>query len=353
MNVRLPRLLALELTVIATGLILWMIVSLLGRFEHIVLIFGFSVLLTYGLLPVVNWLDKHMRRGLALLVTYLTLALAIFGFVVLVSLPLAKQVEQLASEYPKYVGQAEDSVTKLQREFDKRNIGININEQVEKLNDQAENSAQTAASKSGEVAVGVFGTLSSIIIVFFVTIYFLLDGKSLVGSFISVLPAGRQRMVKKLAGEYHSLLSRYVGGQLFLSLLIGLAAGIFSWAIGLPYAVIIGVVAGITELIPVIGAFLGAGVACLIALFVNPILIIPIIIFFVIINEIEGKFLYPKIVGKAVDLHPLTVFFGLLIGTQLAGIGGALLATPVLAMLKTTIKTLSGITGNRRSGNVH
>ena len=350
MNIRLPRLLIIELIIIATGVIVYFAGGLLAQFASIALILAFAVLLTYALLPIVNFLDRSrwIPRGLAVLLVYLALFAAVAGFVALVSVPLAKQAEQLANDYPKYASQFKAEFPKLQDQLERRNIDLKLEERADEFTKNLESTAGNVVSRTGSILAGVFGTISTVFIVLFVTAYFLLSGKSIVSSMLAMAPRNRQRMLKKLFADYDRTLGNFVRGQLLISFIVALVVGIFSAAVGLPYFVLIGLVAGITSLVPVVGALLGMVLPVIIAAFVNPILIPVFIVFFVVFNEVTDKILYPRIVGRAVDLHPLLVFFGLLVAVQIAGVTGALLATPLLALLKVTAVSLHNTAGLKR-----
>lgn len=350
MNIQLPRLLVIELVVISTGVIFYFAGNVISRFGEVALIFAFAILLTYALLPIVNLLDRwrYMPRGLAVLLVYLLLFATLAGIVTIVSVPLAKEVEQLAKDYPKYADQFQESIPKLENELQRRGIAIDVREQANELTRRAQETGTDVASKSGSILATIFGTVSTIFFVLFVTLYFLLGGKQLADGVIAVFPKTRQRMVRKLMTDYDRIISSFVRGHLLLSVIIGTVVSLFATIIGLPYAVLIGVFAGITSLVPVIGALLGVAAPILVAAFVHPILIPFIMLFYFILNEISDKLLYPRIVGKALELHPLLVLFAVLIGVKLAGIAGALLATPLLGITKATIIALRKSSGYAR-----
>lgn len=351
MTITIPRILAIELTIIATGVIAWFAGGLLSEFGTIALVVAFSVLLTYALLPAVNRLDRlrYVPRGLAILIVYAGLALALAGFAALISVPLADQVQQFADNYPEYQDQVESGIPETQRWLDDHKIGYDVQEASDKFANRLEDGADTIVSRTGSIVTSFFGTLSSLFFVLFVTAYFLHSGNRFVDRLVALFPKRRHRFVRKLVHDYDRILGRYVRGQLIISGVVALAVGLFTSLIGLPYSVIIGLVAGITALVPVIGALLGMVIPVLVAALINPILIPVFIAFFLVLNEITDKILYPRVVGRAVELHPLIVFFGLLVGVQVAGIAGALLATPALGLLKVTAVALNNSAGYTRT----
>lgn len=347
MTINLPRLLIIELIIIATGVIVYFAGGLLSKFGHLALIVAFSVLLTYALLPAVNFFARFrfVPRGLSILLVYAVMFLGLATFIAVISVPASKQVKEFASSYPEYVSQFNDGIPKLQAELDQRNIDYNLRDRTSELVSHLEDNADNAVTKTGSVVTGFFGTLSTLFFILFVTAYFLHSGHRFVQRIIGLFPKRRQRLVRKLTTDYDRILGSFVRGQLLIALIVAVTVGIFTTIIGLPYSVIIGLVAGVTALIPVIGALLGVVLPVVIAAFVKPILIPVFLVFFILLNELTDKVLYPRIVGRAVELHPLLVLFALLIGVSLAGIAGALLATPVLALIKTTAIALRNSTG--------
>lgn len=350
MNLSLPRLLVIELVVIATGVILWFAGSLIAELASVALVLALAILVTYALLPAVDFLAqyKYCPRWLAVLLVYLALLVAVGGVVAIVSVPLAKQVEELARNYPTYVDRAQDLVPSWQHELDSRNIKLNLQEQISQLGHNLQSLASNVASKTGDIIASIFGTVSTTVLVLFVTLYFLIDGRNIAESLIKYFPSRRQRMVRRLGRDYDRILGSYVRGQLLISFFIFVAVSIFCAILGLPYFVILGLVSGVMSLIPTVGTAISMTVPAAVAAFVNPILVPVFIVFFLVLNEISDKVLYPRIVGKAVALHPLAVFFAFLVGVQIAGIAGALLATPILALLKVTIISLGKTQGYAR-----
>jgi predicted PurR-regulated permease PerM len=347
MNIALPRILVIELVIIATGLILYFAGSLIAELASVALILALSILVTYALLPAVDFLSKFrfIPRALAVLLVYVALIGVVVGIVATVSKPLAHQVEDLADQYPTYVDKAKAEVPKLQEKLDAKGVNIKLEDQVNQLSDNLKNGAGTAVSKTGDIIASIFGTVSTFFLVLFVSAYFLVGGRGMVDSVVKFAPKRRQRMIKRLGKDYDRVLGSYVRGQLLISFFIFVVVAIFCTAVGLPYSIILGLVAGIMSIIPTVGTIIAMVVPAFVALFVNPVLVPIFIVFFLVLNEFTDKILYPRIVGKAVELHALVVFFGFLIGVQVAGIAGALLATPLIALAKVTAVSLSKSSG--------
>jgi predicted PurR-regulated permease PerM len=348
MNLRLPRLLILELTIIASGVIAYFTGHVIAQFGELAVILAFSLFLTYALLPVVNFLTRYVWRGVAVGVVYLLLLGVVAGVIALVSVPLAKQIDQLTKDYPRYSQQFHDAVPRVQDELAKRNINVDLEARSRDLTQEIRKTSGDVASKSGLILAKIFGTLTAFFVVLFVTGYFLLSGAKFTEAVIGLFPSRRQRMVRRLVMEYDRILGGFVRGNLLVASIIFVVVSLFCTLVGLPYSVLSGLIAAFTSLIPVIGAFLGVALPVAIAAFVHPVLIPVFLLFFFILNEITHKWLYPKVVGSALELHPLVVLLGLLAGAKMAGIAGALLATPLIALAKETIVAVRNSAGYSR-----
>jgi predicted PurR-regulated permease PerM len=179
--------------------------------------------------------------------------------------------------------------------------------------------------------------LFATVLVLVVSIYMLLDMPRLARAIDRRFPPHEGS--RPLLEQMESAVAGYVKGQLLVSLIIGTSAGVGMWVLGatgaLPgadgYAFLFGLWAGITELIPYLGPWLGAIPAVIFALFVQPIAVIWVVLLFLFIHQVEGHVVIPKVMGSALRLHPLLVIFGLLAGAEIYGLPGIFVALPVLA----------------------
>jgi predicted PurR-regulated permease PerM len=201
---------------------------------------------------------------------------------------------------------------------------------VEKYTTKALNWAEGAG-------LAVVGLLFSVLLVVVVSIYMLLDMDRLAARVDRRFPPlpGRTPLIQRME---HALMS-YVKGQLALSVIIGASSGIGVWILGMTglfpnggkYALIFGVWAGITELIPYVGPWLGAAPPVLYALVQHPLSALWVVLLFLGIQQLEGHVVVPKVMGHSLRLHPLLVIFGLLAGGEIYGFPGILVALPLLA----------------------
>ncbi|WP_226583267.1 AI-2E family transporter [Halobacillus litoralis] len=187
---------------------------------------------------------------------------------------------------------------------------------------------------------GLFNFLLFIAVIPVMTFYFLKDYKGIGESALRLMPVSWHHEAKRLAKELNHSLGGYIRGQLLISFFVGVIATISFWVIDLPYPLVLGLIAGLTNIIPYFGPLLGAGPAVVIALTVSINTLIFTLVVIIIIQVIEGNLLSPFIMGKSIHIHPLFIIFALLLGGELAGIPGLILAVPVLTCIKVIVEEI-------------
>ena len=193
------------------------------------------------------------------------------------------------------------------------------------------------------VAFRFLGGIATLITVLFLAFYMLVEGPGIKSGFLSLFPRSDRRQVAGMLEEVGAKFGSWLRGQLLLGLIIGVAAFAGMVVIGMPYAVLLGIVAGVTELIPIIGPILGSIPAVFIALALSLAGVEPWwkVIFtvgwYTLIQQTEGNILVPRVMKHAVGLSPLLTILALVIGTKLLGLVGALLAVPVAAALQVVV----------------
>jgi predicted PurR-regulated permease PerM len=187
------------------------------------------------------------------------------------------------------------------------------------------------------VAFRVFGAVVSAITVLILSLYMLLEGPAIKEGFLGLFPRRHHRQLETVLQHVGLKFGGWLRGQLLLGLILGVAAGVGTWILGLPYPFLLGVAAGVTELIPLIGPVLGAVPAVLVALFGPPWRLVAVIVFYTAIQQTEGNYLVPRVMKHAVGLSPLLTIIAIMVGANLMGILGALLAVPVAAALQVVL----------------
>jgi predicted PurR-regulated permease PerM len=342
------QLVALPLTL----LLLW---AVAGAVRHVLFLFLVALLIALLLNPIVRGLGKvWMPRGAAIALVYLAFVAAL----ALLTLALATIVVQrtktathrvdsyftVRSGHPPHTG-AEHDLARLQAWLDRNHLsGVHVEKQGDKFLHQVglkdvQKYTTRALNWAEGAGVAVVTLLFDVFLVVVVSIYMLLDIQRWSDAINRRFPP-RHAGDPGLIGRMEQAIASYVRGQLLLSLIIGVSTGVGLWILGLVgamphggrYAAAFGVWAGITELIPYIGPWLGAIPPVLYALVQGgPLPALWVALLFLGIQQFEGHVVVPNVMGRSLRLHPLLVIFGLLAGGEIYGFAGILVALPLLA----------------------
>jgi predicted PurR-regulated permease PerM len=255
----------------------------------------------------------------------------VFGLVLYTIVPiLAKEVGQLATNLPDYTN-------KLNIQFqyfsnNQQNLGM-FSDNFQGVVDSASSSLASATASIISSALGIFGGIFSVILILVISFYLVIENNGIEKFVRASIPDELQPQFLRIVKKIESKMGKWFVGQLTLGLIVGILSFAGLYAIGVPYALALAMVAGIFELIPYIGPTLSAIPAILIALTVSPGVAALTIILYFFIQEFENHLIVPKVMEKSVGLHPVITIFAALIGGQLAGIPGIILAVPVATII--------------------
>jgi putative heme transporter len=345
-----PRWVQLVLLPIAL-LAAWALAKAAGK---VVLIFIVAAVIALILNPVVALLQRsRLPRGLAVLAVYLGFFLILAGIGLLLANPISNQVRSFTHALPTLVNEANVAIVGFQGDLHRIGIHVQLAEQgktaLQTLQDKLSKSGGSIVSFGGDILTESVKAGFDIVLVFVLSVYMLLYGKRIGGLVRRVMPDGDGTRADDYPTLVHNAVSRYVGGQLLFSVIMGTTAGLALYIFGVlgifpdgsRYAVVFAVFFGLMELIPYLGPILGAIPPILVALFSEPISAVWVGLLFIGIQQLEGHIVAPQIFGHTLRINPLLVIFALLLGEQLYGIVGALTALPVLSILRTTVVYLS------------
>ena len=331
-------------------LLIWVVA---GAVRHVVFIFLVALLIALLLNPLVRGLGRvWIPRGLAVAIVYVSfaavLALAILALATVVVQQTRHASHRIDAYFTTDSGRthetgAEHDLARFQRFLDRHHLKrVQVQKQGQKFltsigTKDVEKYTTKALNWAEGAGLAVVGLLFSVLLVVVVSIYMLLDMDRLAARVDRRFPPlpGKTPLIQRME---HALMS-YVKGQLALSAIIGASAGIGLWILGMTglmpnggkYALIFGVWAGTTELIPYVGPWLGATPPVIYALVQHPLSALWVVLLFLGIQQLEGHVVVPKVMGHSLRLHPLLVIFGLLAGGEIYGFPGILVALPLLA----------------------
>lgn len=328
--------------IVLTILLVVGIAALVYLLGEILLLVLMAAILATGLHPLVErveqraWTQRGWRlsRTSAIATVYLgvLLTLGLVGSIVVT--PLVSESSQFVARAPDLYGRLRHLLVDVRARYTWLPDFTTI---LDRLPHEAGRLTAYLGTATG-VAFRLFGGIASGITVLVLSFYMVLEGPEIKHGLLDLFPPARHRQIETVLEHVGLKFGGWLRGQLLLGLVIGVAAGMGTWMLGLPYPFLLGVAAGVTELIPLIGPVLGAIPAVLVALFVGPTWrIAAVIIFFIIIQQTEGNVLVPRVMKRAVGLSPLLTLIAIMVGANLMGIVGALLAVPVAAALQVIV----------------
>ncbi len=323
------------LTLLASLALLWVLWQVLSPILHTLVLFGLAAVLAFGLGGPVGMLAPRLRgnRIVAIVLVYLLFGMVIVGGLILLAGPFVRQASDLASALPQYATDLQARLPDIQTTLGQYGIQADIN--------SLKTRALTAIEQSGaDVLTHLVGTLAELggmlldfVLALVISLYLLIDGPRFRARSLALMPDQYRANALFLQDNVSRVLGGYLRAQFFLALIVGVATGIGMAVLGLPYAVVLGVLAGLFELIPMFGPILSAVPAVLVAMFLPFPTVIWVLLFFLVLQQVENNVLAPRISGHAVGLHPLGAMFALLAGFQLVGLLGGLFAGPVAGVV--------------------
>lgn len=294
-----------------------------------------SGIVAFALTPLVSLLARRMPRVLAIAVAYVLGFAVVFGVIALVVVTAAGQVTHLVANLPKYAHQAqrlEPQVIRLLGPLGVTQANFQHAQQQSVAHVQQVGTA--VASQSLGIVGGVLGVIIDIVLVLILSVYLTANRPKIAQRLRRETPGGHRWRTDLFIGIINQVVGGYIRGMLTLATLIGVLVGVGMWMLHVPYPVLLGLLAFFIEFIPVVGVLISGAVCVVLALFVSWITTLLVLGYFVFVHIIEGDVVGPRIMGKAVGIHPATGLIALVAGTELFGIWGALLAAPIAGLLQ-------------------
>lgn len=298
---------------------------------------GTAIFLSIALNPAVDFLSKRVtkrRRGLAIALTFLALIIALAGVVAALTPPLVRQSRGLVNNLPQYTNNLVNSPDLVGRTIRKYDLVKRIKSDQSQLVHQI----STFGGSFFTVLRSIFSSLAATITVLGLTYFMLLEGPGWIAQAWLRYRSPKKRHYQELSHEMYHSVTGYVNGNLLTSVIASLASGAMLLILGIPYAAALAIFVGVMDLVPLVGATLGAVVVVTVALFHSTTSAIIMAIFFLAYQGIENHVLTPIIYGKTVRISPLLVLVAVLIGAGLGGLLGGLVAIPTAASIQILLK---------------
>src|SRR5215213_4097964 len=319
--------------------LLWQVRTFVGWFV-------IALFLAAVLNPAVNWLQRRHRlikRPLAIGLTYLGLVVALL-FVVGIFLPvLVDQVNGL-TKFVTAAAQAPEGPTEYIKGIAKQNglggLFERFSNQLDELRKQLGELLRNLFSSTGAIAVSVAGLVAALATILTLTFFLLLGSERYVNAGVGLFPEAHRPLVRRLLEQSAGAISGYITGNLAISVICGVITFVVLLILGMPYAAPLALLVAVLDLIPLVGATLGGALLVVVGLFVEPWKALVLLVFVLVYQQVESNFFQPMVYSKAVQLNGLVILIALLVGGQLLGIPGALLAIPVAEIIRIVVTEL-------------
>ena len=301
-------------------------------------------ILAYLLYPFVSAAESRMPgrhrwpdigRIVAIWLVFLLALGVIAGFLALVVPPTLSQTSDFIEEVPGYYSRARAAIEDWNAEYTDR-VPEDIRVQIEQY---AESSGSILISAARTIVLRTLGAVSNVVstviglaIVPFLLFYLLKDRESAVSGIQSLMPVEARRHALNVVEIVNRVVGAYIRAQLTLGLIVGVVVSIGLFLLGIKFSMLLGIVAGVTELIPIIGPLLGAIPGVFVTLATSPEKVLWVVLLYAGVQVVENTVLVPRIQGHAVGVHPAIVIIALMIGSEAAGLWGVFLSVPITAV---------------------
>jgi predicted PurR-regulated permease PerM len=332
------RALVLPLIILAWLAVVMLAGWLLSHLTKTILMVVLAAVLAFAFTPLANALRRWMPRALAITVAYLIGLSVVIGCGAYLVGTTVAEATSLVGNISEYARQARS----LQPQLERLLYPLGIQQSwLTNVEEQALGQVQAAGTQVAKELIPrvaeFFGTIVDLVLVLILSVYLCLDGARIAEWLRTETPDGRTRdRARVLVAVVNRVVGGYIRGVLILALLIGALVGVGMALLGVPYAALLGVLAFFMEFIPVLGVFI-SGAAALIITVVHfgdvwhPLLVLA---YFIVVHVIEGDVVGPRIMGRAVGIHPATGLIALVAGTEVWGIWGALFAAPLAGLIQ-------------------
>lgn len=323
----------------------------LGKFFNILSPFAWGIVLAYVLdIPTRFFAEKlfHGKRGVAVVLSYILLFGVVALLLSLVVPQLAASISSFVASLSTYEEDIQNTLTWVQQTFgiDTATLELYVQQLTDNLQEWFKSISGQAAQAAADAAAGVAGAAMDSFVTLAVSIYLLGDKDLLLRAartcLRAALPPKQSGSVFSVCTMANRTFSGYIGGQLMDALLVGVETFVLMSLFRLDYAPLIAVLVGVTNIIPVLGPFIGAVPGTIILLLESPLQAVEFVLIILVVQQVDGNFIAPRIIGGATGLPGLGVLMAIIVGGNLFGIPGMVIGVPTLAVIVTLIKQAVG-----------
>ncbi len=298
-----------------------------------------SLILAYFLNPLVNFFEKKgLNRFYATALVYLI----ILGTIIILSISVlprtGRELKRLATNFPGYITAVTTYLSSIYSNYSSTieempELVTSIQNIISQNIERVQSGLASGIERFAMIVIGMFTRIISWILTPILTFYFLMDKDYFIERLKALIPKKNKEETIYLFKEIDTALSEFIRGRLLMAVAVGITTTIFLFAMGIEFAIVIGFITGIADIIPYIGPFLGFVPAVIFAFISSPIKALWVGIFFILIQWGENNILGPKILGKTTGMHPLTILLAIIVGGTMFGVLGMLLSVPFVSVM--------------------
>ena len=319
---------------LATALLLYLIIETRQVLTWIAVGAFFAV----ALAPLVGWVERRVlggrRRALATFLVFLVVLLVLAGLITAFAVPLVKEGRQLAAQLPGQIADARAGRGPIGDLLQRFHVLQWVQDNQERISSFASGLTAPAASVLSGVATAIAGAVTVLVLAYLMV----LEGPKVVDGVTNLVAPRTGDRIRRVGTDCAKSVTGYLSGNLLISVICGGLTWIVLLVMGVPFAGLIGLFVGIADLMPLVGATIG-GVVAVLAGFIHSVPAgIVVLVWFVLYQQLENHLLQPLVFKRTVQLNPLTVIVAILIGVELLGVLGALLAIPVASMVQVILR---------------
>lgn len=333
-KLKLWRILVFSILGLGSLMLLWKVRAILTPFS-------LAFFLAYMFSPGVSFLVRHgLSRPLSIVLVYLLFTVGI-GLLIVFGIPeLYKELSKFANSLPRYATEVQQFLATIQQQYRKGGLPTGVVKAVDAYLLRGENWLGLKLQALIGGLISLVAALPLLLLSPILSIYLLADWEKIKLGLKNALPHSWRGAAIHVAQEANSVLRNFLRGHLTVATFVGVLSGLGFQLVGMEYAVLLGVVCGLLDLVPYFGPVIGAVPALALALLKSPGMALRVLIVVFVVQQVESNLIQPKIVGDSVGLHPLLVVFVLLAGADLFGFWGMLLAVPAAGILRVMLTYL-------------
>lgn len=317
--------------------------------KDVIIIFMFALIIASAISPFANWLEqKNFPRILGVLLLYLTVLGLMIIILSLVVPYISDDISQLVKSIPKVVEKVSDQLENVQNASPHY---LDFLSEIQNILESLSSFLQQSSQSIFNLIVNIFGGFFSFIAILIISFYLSVTRKGIETFLGSVVPEKYESYAINLWKRAEVKVGRWLQGQILLGLIVGLVVYVGLSLMHIKYALVLGIVTMILELVPMVGPVVAAIPAVLLAFIQSPTLGLWVIVFYIVVQQLENHLLVPLVLGKTLGVNPVVVIIALLVGQKLAGIPGMILSVPVATIIVEVLEDVARQKESRRSGS--